>query len=576
MHILFFSPHAFFDVHTLPELLVAESLAVNGSAVTVVTCDGTFSDHCLCHAHVPYEDAVAKNQICGKCRSHCKTNAEMFDFNFVSVSSYLTSEDYREVAAVLESVDVKSAQQLIFRGRPVGQFSLYEFILNHKLSSLDVPLRLWPEWKAIIKNCMYMTVVSEKIIASVNPDRVCLYNAYYSINRVVVSAMDEHSIPVFSLHAGSHLAKRTEFMTIFKGLDPYQLVSRHPVVKQNRIVPCDESQVDSIKKHIDQMIQAKSPWVYSSRGSRHSATDLRKLFSIDGAQSVLLVVMRSEDERFAAEVCGVDVFTRGAVFESQEEWLCWLISFAEEHEHFKFIIRLHPREFPNKRESVCSSRGQELIAFIENCECGHNVVFNKPSDNVSIYDLFKVADVCLNSTSTVGLEASLFGIPVVGMGDMVLSFDPALQKNPHDRAEYARLILDASSQGRSFDRIVQAFRWLRFLTEYVGISISDGYSPSEVRRVRRLYSRFYDNIFKSQNGLSLTSILPLKCRRGSLEHGDWLRYAIENDLDSHLGYRPLNGGDENIERDLIKMVATSYMRQISRVGDFPLLEKALL
>ena len=86
---------------------------------------------------------------------------------------------------------------------------------------------------------------------------------------------------------------------------------------------------------------------------------------------------------------------------------------------------------------------------------------NLPRDNLSLHDLLKISDVLLNNTSTAGLEASLFGIPVVGIRDDLYAFDLALQEEPDsifrndDRAAAGTLELgrhpqaaDVSAPGR--------------------------------------------------------------------------------------------------------------------------------
>src|SRR5690606_6941171 len=75
------------------------------------------------------------------------------------------------------------------------------------------------------------------------------------------------------------------------------------------------------------------------------------------------------------------------------------------------IIRVHPREFPNKRDSLKSDHALELEQTLS--ELPENVRVNWPSDNISLYDLAQIMDVCLNSWSTAGKEMGTLGIPVV-------------------------------------------------------------------------------------------------------------------------------------------------------------------
>jgi CDP-glycerol glycerophosphotransferase (TagB/SpsB family) len=113
-------------------------------------------------------------------------------------------------------------------------------------------------------------------------------------------------------------------------------------------------------------------------------------------------------------------FGNGAVqklFTNQLEWAKWLISYVGGRNDLHLIIRIHPREFPNKRENV---RAPHLDSFISSLGANlpQNVSLNLPDQEISIYDLIPIVNVLLNSTSSVGVEFAAFGIPVITLVDV--------------------------------------------------------------------------------------------------------------------------------------------------------------
>src|SRR5262249_27070023 len=145
------------------------------------------------------------------------------------------------------------------------------------------------------------------------------------------------------------------------------------------------------------------------------------------------------------------------LFKTQIDWLQFLLSFLAERSDLFLIVRIHPREFPNKREQVQSHHARRLKEALSQLPA--NVAVNWPSDGISMYDLVDQTDMFLNSWSSVGKEMSLLGIPVV-------IYSPELPFYPQDLnycgftvKEYVHAIEQALDDGWSFERSRRAYRW---------------------------------------------------------------------------------------------------------------------
>ena len=93
MKILLFSPHAFFDVHALPEALVGESLRFKGHDVVAVNCNGLYKNMCLCMPLVGMNDFKAKKEICRKCKSNRDHVNKEFSFRAIYIDDYIDKLD---------------------------------------------------------------------------------------------------------------------------------------------------------------------------------------------------------------------------------------------------------------------------------------------------------------------------------------------------------------------------------------------------------------------------------------------------------------------------------------------------
>ncbi|MDO9347925.1 MAG: hypothetical protein Q7T47_01455, partial [Anaerolineales bacterium] len=98
-------------------------------------------------------------------------------------------------------------------------------------------------------------------------------------------------------------------------------------------------------------------------------------------------------------------------FKDMFDWLETLLGVIRAHQETLFILRAHPDEArPGKtsRESVAMWVEQSGAAALP------NVVFIPPQERISSYELIRRSKIVLIYNSTIGLEATLLGVPVLG------------------------------------------------------------------------------------------------------------------------------------------------------------------
>ncbi len=563
MKILFFSPHAYFSVHALPEAVVAEALALAGHEICMVTCDGLYRKHCLCMSQVDFADQAKKEKICTACKANRNKIAADFRFQMLGVESYLSSADSARAEAATNALDRADFIGFEWDGIPVASYALYEFWLNHKLSSEQIEPGLWPEYLAIFENTLKTLLATQRMLEEQQPERIVCYNSLYSVNRVMGAVAERKSVSSFTLHAGRHHKRRLQQMTIYKGIGYGVTVNRLPTVDTYRATACTTEQVEMVTEHVRELFKATSLWVYSIQSGKLASVGLLERFAVKDCQKVLLAVMRSNDERLAARFSGIAHYDGSPLFSDQYQWLSWLVEFAKLHPEYVIVFRVHPREFPNKREGVISQNANAFMKFIEGLELPINFHINLPQDNLSLHDLLKITDVLLNNTSTAGLEACLYGIPVVGCGDELYAFDLALQEEPDSIEDYEKKISEASVSGWRFSRVVGVYRWLNYVNTETSIDIGDGYKPCRKERKKR--KKLIPNLLRRlRKTLGLDSgFEEIRGRARPVSNADKLIYAIVNNENSHIGAFPMGpAGDPLVEYKQIRQAYESIMESI--------------
>lgn len=489
MKIMFYAPHAAIWSHAFPEALVAEALMQEGNEIIYIGCGKQFRSFCVAMSAfgLKYDSTEKeKENICRTCERNKLFLRKEFGLKGTDIAEELTEADIGHVDAILKNVTPENYLDLELSGIKIGRLTLYEFLLNHKKNNLEIISTEWPEYRAALRNSLCSALASLKIIEREKPDRLITYNSFYSVNHISCIAADKFAVPHYLLHAGHNMANRMETLTLSKGYS-YNYITRDPLWSYYKSLPCSQSQMSIVTDHVLALFKAKSPFVYSSPKSREQV-DLKQRFGIAPKQKVLVATMSSHDERFAAVTIGVMPESHELVFPTQIDWIMAITEFVAQNPELFLIIRVHPREFPNKRESVTSKYADKLKSLL--AELPRNVRVNWPSDGISLYDIANIADVFLNSRSTTGMEMSLLGLPVVLYSpDQLYSYPPDLNYGANSREEYFQQIMGALTHGWDIEFSRMAYRWGVFMNCRATIDISESYQVNNIGILKRVINK---------------------------------------------------------------------------------------
>ena len=249
MRVLVFSPFSYFQPHSLPERILAESLVREGADVTVMNCDGVFEDLCLCMPLESFNDNEKRLSICKQCMRNRDAYKGAFNLKTVVIGDYLQPLDYEEIRNQMQKISILNFLDYSYEGIPLGKYALYEFLLSYKLNSPTIPLKLWEQFQVQIRNALIATIAAKKFLVELNPDTVIFYNTLYSVNRVVAAQAERYGIEHYMVHAGAHLRYRTNQLLVTKGLTFY--FNRSPHLADFREKYMSKKEVEYVSEHIE-------------------------------------------------------------------------------------------------------------------------------------------------------------------------------------------------------------------------------------------------------------------------------------------------------------------------------------
>lgn len=494
---LFFAPHSRIWLHAFPEALVAEALAQHDIKIHYVTCDKALASWCVAMEAVGETEIAtdeAKAAICTKCVKNKNALLQHFAFEHSSLNSYLSERDQTRIASIL--ADVRKDQILDFQidGFEIGRASLYNLILNRKKNFEQGFSE--EEWEAFLKHFRSSLVsffAGKKLLEQQRPDFVFFYSSSYSINLVVRLQAERLGIPCFSIYAGSNWANRLKKIHI-SSKDSFDAVNTRLALWQLRYqaLPATAESLQSVLRFQEALLAGTNTMVYGGGNKRIFAEAVRQKWGIPSSKKLLLMATSSNDELLAAQIIRAMPSGQKMAFPNQAEWIAETIKFVSQRDDLFLMIRIHPREFPNKREPIGSEHSLRVQQLLSNLP--RNVRVNWPDDGMSLYDWLDAVDLGLTSWSSSGKEFALWGIPNLSYTNDI-SFYPKQELGfvGETREEYFGLIDAALKLGWSEQRIYRAYRWVAYDLEGPVFDLSDAIPDSLAVR-KSLFWRIFDKL----------------------------------------------------------------------------------
>lgn len=462
MKIVFFSPYADIDRHAIPEALIASELLKQGNDIFYVTCGGLFRSICNCMyakgLNITEETSnEEKDKICIECKIKSKNITNIFPFKRIVLDNYLHEKDYNFAYNIVRQSKSMSPEKILFKKIKVGQYAAYEFCLNWKLNSLKFSKEERARYEKHLLNCIYSVQAAEKIFAEINPQRIILYNGNYSVNRSIIELAKKKNIKFVSIHGGNHFQYRYESLYFENDLSyqyrqnsckAWQKFKLRKLTKENKIF---------VNDHINAWKKGEDLWVYSEP-YEDKKENLKSKKGINYEKKVVSVLLSSFDERFAAGLSESIPTRTNKMFRDQKKWINFIFSISKKLPDIFFILRVHPREYSNKRESITSKNKKYYEALKQ--KCPENIWVNTPEEKISLYDIIKITDIALNQTSTTGLECLYHGIPVLGTDPNVLfAYPKEFNHYSNSKKDYIKMIQKINTPKVSKDEIE---KWILF------------------------------------------------------------------------------------------------------------------
>jgi hypothetical protein len=366
-------------------LLTAWALRLSGQPVCYFVCSQGMSA-CVLGTN---RDDVWREPPCKRC---IEQSQRLYDHGKVEYFSY---ESDLALHASIETMNIQQLAVFTYKGLPLGELvlpSIRWVLRRHHLFDDHNTKHLYRQF---ILSAWNVSRRFEELIRHVKPAAVLVFNGMFFPEAAVRAVALKHDIRVITHEAG---------IRNFSGFFTDGEATAYPVAIPSSF---------KLSKAQDQRLDA---YLAQRFEGRFSMADVQFWPSMEVLSEQLL-----EDIDHFHQL--VPIFTN-VIFDTSQPhsnliypdmftWLDSLLPVIRKYPKTLFVIRAHPDETrPGKtsQETVADWAAHRSIQDFK------NVRFIGPEQNLSSYDLIKKSKFILVYNSTIGLEASIMGIPVLSAG----------------------------------------------------------------------------------------------------------------------------------------------------------------
>ena len=366
-------------------LLTSWAFRLQGIPVQFFACKSGMT-HCVLGTN---RDYVVQKPPCASCTYQSKTLYTGADVN------WFTFKRDEELDRSLVDLTLPELQIFEFNGIPLGQLCLpgLRWILRRHHLNDDKPTRYL--LSQYIRSAWNIAQEFETLIKEIQPRAVVVFNGQMYPEATALYIARKHGIRAITHEVG--LRPATVFFTEGEA-------TAYPLH-----IPDEFELNDEQNARLDEYLSKRFQGDFTMAGMKFW-TDMKGLdekFLVKASEFKQIVPI------FTNVIFDTSQPHANTLFEDMFTWLDAVLKVIRAHPETLFVIRAHPDETRLRKASLETVENWYYDRDVFNDD---NVIFVPPSETLSSYELIQRAKFTMIYNSTIGMEASIMGMPVLCAG----------------------------------------------------------------------------------------------------------------------------------------------------------------
>ncbi len=366
-------------------LLTKWSLQLQGVPVIQFVCDAGM-DHCMLGSIINDPLDSPPCAICIRQSKRMYVHSEIAWFN---------NQHSAVVRNEISDLSIQELSEYQFQDLPLGALVLpaIRWVLRcYHLPENEATKTLFRSYILAAEN---IASQFSRLIAKENPQKVVVFNGMTFPEAAVRWVAQKNNIPVITHEVG---------LQPFSAFFTYGQATAYPIKIAENF-----SLNDHQNKILDQYLEQRFQGNFSMAGVNFWPT----MRSLSNSFNNLSAKYKQIVPIFTNVIFDTSQSHANFIFENMFDWLDQVLTVIQKNPDTLFVIRAHPDEARRgkaSRESVADWAKLNRVDTLE------NVVFVDATEYFSSYELIQKSKFVLIYNSTIGLEATLLGVPVLCAG----------------------------------------------------------------------------------------------------------------------------------------------------------------
>ncbi len=401
MHVLCFSPYVRWSLHSARHAAILHGLHQRGVKVLHVACDALMSE---CDLYQPAKGPAYQRTAltCVKCQAETTYLLARSKLNFLWLGRWLMQDQLKDAHAW--AATTKDITGAVYNDWPIGawvQSSVHSYYRSERLDLNDAQVvqtyRRHLASGAVIAFCL------DALFEQEQPDVQLLFNGRMAPMRIALELGRLRGVRTITEERGF----APGYMRLVENTDCLDPNPFYRLCQDWRGRPLILDELEDLSALLTNHINGTGHELSLFAAPVKDKVSLQKRLGLDEDKTTAVLFTSATDESHSQPE------TAGS-FASQHDWIRSTLSYFRQHPSLQLIIRAHP----NSGGKRAVGNNQEELAFLDHISSNHpeNVTLVAPEDDISSYDLMKIADVGLMWHSSLCLEMAALGKPVLRAG----------------------------------------------------------------------------------------------------------------------------------------------------------------
>ena len=312
-----------------------------------------------------------------------------------------------------ELTDLRAWLSLEYRGVPVGRFVIASTLRRMRTGRLDFASpAIQSELKRGLDASVRNTLAGEQLLTTIRPDCAAFFDCGYSPQGEISALAISRGIDTITWQFG-YKSNQLVFKRYNRGNSrehPHSLSEES--WRSITSMPWSREFGDAVRHELFDCYKSQDWYsVVSTQLDKHMLPrdETCRLLGLSAERKIAVI--------FPHILWDGSFFWGSDLFDDYTEWLVETIRAACANERLQWIVKLHPAHVVKANQDAVKRKPSEAEVLDRTFgKLPSHVQLVYPDCKLSTYSLFEVADYAVTVRGTVGVEAALFGIPVVTAG----------------------------------------------------------------------------------------------------------------------------------------------------------------